>query len=94
MTLFFRINQNTGPGAIWYAGFLWWAFIILTVFFTPAPDVPKGNGLPIFSQHQPGLKELDLFILITRIILKSFLLVPIHIFFAIPSFIFLLPASS
>jgi hypothetical protein len=75
--------------------FLWWAFIILSVFFTPTPEVPKGTsfpGLPRFSQHQPGLEELGLFSYCLLVLVKSFLLVLIHLFFCYAVIYILLPA--
>ena len=70
---------------------LWWVFIILTVFFTPTLVVPN-SVLPLFSQHQPGLEELGFFLYCLLVLVKSFLLVLIHIFFCYAVIYILLPA--
>jgi sensor histidine kinase YesM len=70
---------------------LWWAFIILTVFFTPTLVVQK-KGVPLFSQHQPGLEELGFFSYCLLVLVKSFLLILIHVFFWYAIIYILLPA--
>jgi sensor histidine kinase YesM len=71
---------------------LWWAFIILTVFVTPASQVPQGKGLPAFDQHQPGLEGLGFFSYMLLVLTKSFLLVLVHVFFCYSIIYVLLPA--
>jgi sensor histidine kinase YesM len=73
---------------------LWWLYIIFTVFFTPAPapfTLRKG-ALPIFIQHQAGLNELGIFLYSLLVLIKSFLLVIVHLFFCYSFIYILLPA--
>src|SRR5436853_7876596 len=69
---------------------LWWLFIILTVFFTPTLVVQK-RGVPLFSQHQPGLEELGFLSYFLLVLVKSFLLILIHVFFWYAVIYILLP---
>jgi hypothetical protein len=73
---------------------LWWVFIVFTVFITSPPiPLPSRPGyLPIFIQHQPGLKELGLFSYSALVLLKSFLLVSFHVLFCYAIIYVLLPA--
>jgi sensor histidine kinase YesM len=64
----------------------------MTVFFTTAPEVPQGNRLPVFSQHQPGRFELGFIAYSLLVLLKSFLLVLTHLFFCNAIIYILLPA--
>ena len=71
---------------------LWWAFIILTVFFTSAYPIARANALQSFFPHQPGLKELGFFSYSLLVLLKSFLLIAFHILFCYAIIYILLPA--
>ena len=73
---------------------LWWVFIVLTLFvLTPPAFRPYSRGsLPLFSQYQPGLKELGFFSYSSLVLLKSFLLVLFHALFCYTSIYILLPA--
>jgi sensor histidine kinase YesM len=73
---------------------LWWLFIILTVFYTaaPAPFTPRSGALPVFIRHQPGLNELGFFSYSLLVLIKSFLLVIVHLFFCYAVIYILLPA--
>ncbi|HEY9363474.1 MAG TPA: histidine kinase [Chitinophagaceae bacterium] len=73
---------------------LWWLFIILTVFYTaaPAPFTPRKGALPVFIQHQAGLNELGFFSYSLLVLIKSFLLVIVHLFFCYAIIYILLPA--
>jgi sensor histidine kinase YesM len=70
---------------------LWWIYIIFILFVTPTPG---GHQLSIqpFERHQPGLKELGLPSYVLLVLLKSFLLVSIHILFCYTIIYILLPA--
>lgn len=70
---------------------LWWAFIILTVFFTVTPEPGRMDRLPVFFQHQPGLKEIGFASYSLLVLLKSFLLVLTHLFFCYAIIYMLMP---
>lgn len=71
---------------------LWWAFIILTVFFTTPTNPARINALPVFNQHQPGLEQLGFVSYCLLVLLKSFLLISVHILFCYAIINILLPA--
>ena len=74
--------------------FLWWAYIVFTLFITspPVSQPPRPGSLPNFVQHQPGLDELGYFSYSLLVLLKSFLLVSFHVLFCYAIIYVLLPA--
>ena len=63
---------------------LWWLYVVFTVFYTQ--EIPMA-----FSHHQPGLNELGYLWYSLLVIVKSFLLLLIHIFFCYATIYLLLP---
>ena len=77
-------HRNRRHLACW---FLWWVYLVFTIFFTPINTRPN-TGL---NHHQPGLLELGYLSYSLLVILKSVLLLLTHLFFCYATIYFLLP---
>ena len=77
-------HRNRRHLACW---FLWWVFLVCTIFFTPVNTRPN-TGL---NHHQPGLLKLAYLSYSLLVILKSVLLLLTHLFFCYATIYFLLP---
>lgn len=80
----YRIRRH---GICWL---LWWGYTIFTLFYTSVP-VPKGPPAG-FRHHQPGLYELGYLSYVLLVLLKSFLLLIVHLFFCYVVIYISLPA--
>lgn len=79
-----RRHRNRRHLACWL---LWWVYVVFTIFFTQENPAPAAG----LYHHQPGLNDLGYLLYSLLIIIKSFLLVLIHLFFCYAIIYILLP---
>jgi sensor histidine kinase YesM len=71
--------------------FLWWVYIVFTIFFTHAIPANPNVKNQLFFHYQPGLNELGLLFYSLLVLVKSFLLIVIHFFYCYTVTYFLIP---